>query len=77
MQMARRHYIIIKLIEVYIQHSFRCLINETDNLVLLITCSTNNGKISYSGELNSMAMIILDMIISKEMGQLLIQYQFK
>ena len=69
-----------KLILVYIQHAFRCSINETANyinLVLLINCSTNNGKIGYSGEFYSMAMITLDMTIFKEIGQLLLQYQFK
>ena len=63
--------IFFKLTLVNIQHSFQCSINETvnhTNLVLLITCLTNNGKIGYSGEFYSMAMITLDMITSKETG---------
>ena len=79
MQMAK-HYLIFKLILAYIKHSFRCSINETVNhinLVLLITCSTNNGKIGHSGEFYSVTMITLHMIISKETGQLLLQYQFE
>ena len=54
------------------QHSFRCSINETAhhiNLVLLIIWSTNNGKIVYSDGFYSMAMITLDMIISRKTGQ--------
>ena len=50
--------------QVYIQHTFRCSINETVNhinLILLIICSTNNAKIVYSDEFYSVAMITLDM----------------
>ena len=57
------------------QHIFRCSINETVNhfnFVLLIASSTNNGKISYSGEFYSVATTTLDMTISKETGQLLL-----
>ena len=57
---------------VYIQRSFCCLLNETVNhinLVLLIICSTNNGNIVYSDGFYYMAMLTLNMIVSKGTGQ--------
>ena len=58
--------------KVYIQHTFRCSINETVNhinLVLLIICPINNRKIVYSDEFYSVAIMTLDMIIPKKTGQ--------
>ena len=34
-------------------------------------------KVGYSGEFYFMIMVILDMIIYKKIGQLLLRYQFK
>ena len=69
-----------KLIQVYIQHSFRCLINETVNhinLVLLVACSTNNGKIVASITLRQWSHKIWPYSRKLVKGQLLLQYQFK
>ena len=77
----------------YIQHSFHCAINKTVHhikQVPWITCSANNilrtallmrnisleiKKVGYSGEFYFKAT--LDMVIYKEIGQLLLQYQFR
>ena len=40
-------------------------------------CLPEKGKIAYTGEFKFVAMITLDMIISKETGQVLLRHQFK
>ena len=37
-----------------------------------MTCSTNYGKLGYISDFYSMAMVTLDMIISKETGELIL-----